>query len=1107
MLSTVYEGIPVAFQVPTVVFMGVIGAIAVVLTADPPEAGYGSLAADPLRLPDSTARPQLGAGGGRPAGGGVGDGRTGDGGSEGVDRPARRARWWDPVPVLPPRLELFRGRDRELADLLTLHDRLRDARTIVGRPGRRRRGSDRPVAPGVSGPVVLLIHGKPGVGKTALADELARRLAPQYPHGQVSVNLGTAGGARTPKEILKDLLLDLGWSEQEMPPTAVSRAMVFRSLTAGKRILFVLDAARHADQLRHVLPSDPSAAVIVTSRQDLGSDTLDGPSYALGVPDQDEALSIFRAASRTAESVRPECAVQVVELCGRLPLAIRAAAERVSEDGADVCQVAGLLRDPHTRLDWLDRPGRPLRTHFEIEYGRLVPRERRALAALSLIPSSTFIPWVLGPLLDLPPAEVEALVVRLAAAQLLDDLGTDEISEVARYGIHPLVRLFVVERVATELTVDERNAALARFDDAYHEVVSAVLDRLHPDYRDVRPRRWLAEDSKLPGRIADRPEAWVRAEYPNLLRVMSRPEAGNELCWRVGLWLNGCVATGVAATATLDAYDRAIRAAERDRQDVGVVDVLLAKATFLIAMERYRDADGCLHRVFELADRLRGSGDPALVREADRRVLAAIRKQGEAYLQAACYRQGLAVLEDAYRRADALDDADEQRLLRILLAEAHHVDTPEVVHDELLDPRLTDAVRYRIYLALAEAARRRREWQVAGDYFREALRFVAGDLRRMATIQYREARLLLEQGTEQAEHDGGSPESPAGPAVRAVRRAAAAAVTFAEIGNPVGALRAHCLLARTVLALGHPVEADHLTRAAEGELSDLRNSDEKPEVLVPLAARLNRLAGELRLSVGDYQAGRHLLLEAATEFGDQRNWAGLAGVLRLLERQAPAGSASMPVNGHDRPVPRVPAQRPEPVTLAPAAAEQVAARLSGQLLDRMRHEIRQAFVPAEPVAFRGAVGVTLDGVRVDGDDLPTWRVPVGTVVELTVLVVTGRDTSVAAGDGSELSGAPCWRDLLVSSGVEAEEVAVTLLVDAPFVEVIDPELHATCRSEGGRVRHDCLVEAAEPGAYDLRVTVLSGGRLVQSLPIVLRVDDVAGGAAGAAGGAAGSERR
>ena len=62
----------------------------------------------------------------------------------------------------------------------------------------------------MAGPVLLLIHGKAGVGKSTLADELARRLAPHYPHGQIFANLGTAGAARTPKEVLKDFLLALG---------------------------------------------------------------------------------------------------------------------------------------------------------------------------------------------------------------------------------------------------------------------------------------------------------------------------------------------------------------------------------------------------------------------------------------------------------------------------------------------------------------------------------------------------------------------------------------------------------------------------------------------------------------------------------------------------------------------------------------------------------------------------------------------------------------------------------------------------------------------------------------------------------------------------------
>ncbi|CAL9667234.1 hypothetical protein SUDANB176_07286 [Streptomyces sp. enrichment culture] len=53
-----------------------------------------------------------------------------------------------------------------------------------------------------------------------------------------------------------------------------------------------------------------------------------------------------------------------------------------------------------------------------------------------------------------------------------------------------------------------------------------------------------------------------------------------------------------------------------------------------------------------------------------------------------------------------------------------------------------------------------------------------------------------------------------------------------------------------------------------------------------------------------------------------------------------------------------------------------------------------------------------------------------------------------------------------------------------------PERHtARVPSRGGQVRLRSAVSAAEAGAYDIRVTVYSSGRLVRALPLSVMVDE------------------
>src|SRR5262245_961675 len=311
-----------------------------------------------------------------------------------------------------PLLESFQGRSRELEELLRRHDgqRAKRDRLRAASPIGRKKRSDR--APAFEEQaycaVRLLIHGMPGVGKSELAERLADHLEPRYPDGRLYANLGAAGEARSSRNVLEDFIrrLDYPWIDDSISTAELAR--LFQSLTATRRILFILDAVRSSYQILDVLPAEPDCAVIMTSRQDM-SVPLGASSLLLEPPAVNEALDILRTVSGTDDSVRPECAVKVVEQCGRLPIAIRSVGERVMLDRADLCQVADLLEPKETRLDCLSYGGRAVRDRIESDLERIPHSHQHALAMLTVVRSSTFAPWVLGPLLEVPTAEAENL--------------------------------------------------------------------------------------------------------------------------------------------------------------------------------------------------------------------------------------------------------------------------------------------------------------------------------------------------------------------------------------------------------------------------------------------------------------------------------------------------------------------------------------------------------------------------------------------------------------------------------------------------------------------------------------------------------------------------
>ncbi|WP_148084715.1 BTAD domain-containing putative transcriptional regulator [Streptomyces sp. SAI-097] len=107
---------------------------------------------------------------------------------------------------------------------------------------------------------VAVVSGMGGVGKTSLAVHAAHRLASSFPDGQLYADLGTRDDQPVAlDEILSCFLQTLGDQDIVVPHDRVERAALFRTLVAGRRVLFVLDDASDAAQVRQLLPGPRSA--------------------------------------------------------------------------------------------------------------------------------------------------------------------------------------------------------------------------------------------------------------------------------------------------------------------------------------------------------------------------------------------------------------------------------------------------------------------------------------------------------------------------------------------------------------------------------------------------------------------------------------------------------------------------------------------------------------------------------------------------------------------------------------------------------------------------------------------------------------------------------
>ncbi|MDK1475641.1 tetratricopeptide repeat protein [Streptomyces sp. 549] len=260
----------------------------------------------------------------------------------------------------------FFGREREL-DALREDVERAGLDTLAGRPAPRAR--------------VLLIAGRPGSGRTALAEEFARRVAGNYPGGVLRARLTDPGGAVVPLERVARDLLDLLAVPAPAGAGPDELTDVLRSALAERGTLLLLDDVAAAEQLLEVVPESRDCLVVATA---------EGP--LTGVPDVrpctlgglDSAAAVHMLADRAGSEIRitvdPRAAEALADCCGHQPAALALAGGWLAARP----QVSVL--DAARRLAALGDEARPVTSAFRLVHESLPAEAARTLRLLCLAP-------------------------------------------------------------------------------------------------------------------------------------------------------------------------------------------------------------------------------------------------------------------------------------------------------------------------------------------------------------------------------------------------------------------------------------------------------------------------------------------------------------------------------------------------------------------------------------------------------------------------------------------------------------------------------------------------------------------------------------------------
>ncbi|MEV1017696.1 BTAD domain-containing putative transcriptional regulator [Micromonospora sp. NPDC049801] len=507
----------------------------------------------------------------------------------------RRDRSW-PVPLvrpaqLPPDLPAFVGRTAELATLAGMCEDTADARG--------------------TGPLVVALDGMGGVGKSTLAAHFAHLVAGEFTDGQLYLDLRAEQpetDSLSASDALGSLLSSQGFHMSSVPETLAARVGIYRSLTAGRKLLVFLDNALDAAQVRPLLPNSPECLVLVTSRSPLVDLAVRDGAHLLHLdpPDMPTARRLVQRRLKDAPNRSPAGSAEVsdtldeiIEMCGRLPLALAILAGRLSARPRLALEdVAAELRDGARRLTAFsgNHGGCDPRAAFAWSYRQLSPDAARLFRLSSAAMAAGVSAEAFASMSQTPLEQTRAMVRELAEAALLDE------DDRGRFTSHVLVRAYAQELILAAESVRDREAAIDRLLHHYlHSSHQAAL-RLVPTSPAAAPTPAPA------GVIAERPGSyeaamrWFDDHREVLFEAVRRAAEGDFGVppWRLALTIWPWLRLTGRFHDWQDVMRVALRAANGSGDDLGAAHAMWSLADSCFHFASYDEALDLLTRAREI---------------------------------------------------------------------------------------------------------------------------------------------------------------------------------------------------------------------------------------------------------------------------------------------------------------------------------------------------------------------------------------------------------------------------------------------------------------------------------------------------------------------------
>lgn len=307
---------------------------------------------------------------------------------------------------------------------------------------------------------IILLHGAPGIGKTAVAIKLGHALQAKFPDGVLWYKVDSSNTM----DIFLSIAHLFGEDIHEIKDIEV-RASVVRTLLAKKKILLVFDNVAANDCLHLLLPNTANCGVIFTSRDSTLPIANEYETFSLHLFTKEEVLALFQKVFNKKYAVENKKTIlQLAEKLGNLPLAVNIAATHLKQFSLSPTEYIKQLNNS-VDLHTFKYEDKTLLQAVTLGFTSLDSLSQAVFISLGVFEGKDFSLEAVAFINKLSVKKTELILHQLLALSFI------ERSKIGRYRIHPLLKLFAREKL-TDSTIYLRASA-------YFEKLLVVAEESH----------------------------------------------------------------------------------------------------------------------------------------------------------------------------------------------------------------------------------------------------------------------------------------------------------------------------------------------------------------------------------------------------------------------------------------------------------------------------------------------------------------------------------------------------------------------------------------------------------------------------------------------------